>query len=84
VLGDGQDIDPEVDANVKEVYKDWYTQPESAFWTKYAQIISSTSMPLDGQVRLFAETAVATNDRHSQVGVQPKVETTAATGYRHA
>jgi hypothetical protein len=71
VLGDGQDTDPEVDANVKQLYKDWYTQPESAFWKGYAQIISSTSMPLDGQVRVGSDTKAVTtaamDDRHAQL-----------------
>jgi hypothetical protein len=47
---DGDTVDPVVEANLRAMYKAWYGQKESDFWAGYAQLVGSTSLPLDGQV----------------------------------
>jgi hypothetical protein len=50
-LGDDEEpVDPVVEANLRAMYKAWYGQKESDFWAGYAQLVGSTSLPLDGQV----------------------------------
>jgi hypothetical protein len=49
-LGGVKDVDPEVDATLRQMYKEWYAQKESDFWAQYAQLVGSTSLPLDAQV----------------------------------
>jgi hypothetical protein len=49
-LGDDGKVDPEVDANLRQFHKDWYAQPELAFWGGCTPLVGSTSLPLDAQV----------------------------------